>query len=309
MDIMYKDVLIFTILILTLFLLINPKKNLPINNIFEGFLNRDKIAFIFLTIDDVNHPIIWKEFFKNNEDKYNIYVHPKNPENVTSFFKNHIIDDLIPTQWGDVSLVDATNLLISRALKNKSNKKIILVSNSCIPIKKFSYVYNVVLEDDKSWLNFYKPDYVQGSKEHLRRMNMIEPKFKKSAYINEQWMILSRKHAELLEKNKKLIKYFRKPTLIPDELYYITMLHYLDKDVRKNLRFDIVSRRNYLKHDYITYAKWFDDRTYKWQTKHPFEYTTMEKHDILKIKSSKALFARKFSPESDIKKYWKYIIE
>ena len=34
----------------------------------------------------------------------------------------------------------------------------------------------------------------------------------------------------------------------------------------------------------------------------------MDKYDIIMMKNSQALFARKFSSESNINKYWKYII-
>ena len=122
-------------------------------------------------------------------------------------------------------------------------------------------------------------------------------------------MILDRKHAEMLNKNKTYLRFFRTPTLIPDEIYFVTVLHHLNRKIRNSLKFGIVNRQNYLKHDYVTYAKWYDPRINKWQIKHPFEYNIMEKYDILKMKNSKALFARKFSPESDIKNYWKYIIE
>ena len=33
-----------------------------------------KIAFLFLTIGDLNHEFLWREYFKGNEDKYNIIV-------------------------------------------------------------------------------------------------------------------------------------------------------------------------------------------------------------------------------------------
>ena len=43
-----------------------------------------KIAFLFLTIEDLNHEYLWKEYFKGNEKKYNIYCHPKEKNDVKS---------------------------------------------------------------------------------------------------------------------------------------------------------------------------------------------------------------------------------
>lgn len=277
-------------------------------NIKKHIFNKKKIAFIFLSIGDVNQYKIWERFFKGNEDKYNIYIHPKFPNRVRSFFKNHIIDNIIETKWGDVSLVNATNIMIKKALEDASNKKIILVSDSCIPIKKFDFIYKSVLQDNKSWFNYYKPNHTQGSKDHLRRIDLLNHVLKRNSYINEQWMILDRNHARLLNKNNKLIQFFKTPYLIPDEIYYITVLHYLNKNIKNELKFPINDRKNYLKHNYITYAKWYDPRIKRWQMKHPFEYNVMDKYDIIMMKNSQALFARKFSSESNINKYWKYIV-
>ena len=277
-------------------------------SIKEHFSQKDKIAFIFLTVGDVKQNKIWQHFFKNHKDKYNIYIHPKFPNKVNSIFKDHIIDKLIPTKWGDVSLVDATNILIENALKDSSNKKIILVSDSCIPIKNFDYIYNTVLKDKKSWFNYYRPDLSQGSKEHLRRINLLDKNVRDNAYINEQWMVLDRKHAELLNKNIHLMKYFRKPNLIPDEIYFITALHNIDPTITNELKFKKTNRKDYLKHSSVTYAKWYDPYIKRWQTKHPFEFNKMNDYDVINLKNSKALFARKFSPDSNIIKYWKYIV-
>ena len=108
-----------------------------------SILNHQKIAFCFLTIGDINHHEIWYEFFKNNKDKISIYVHPKHKDLVKSFFKDYIIKENIKTGWGNISLVDATNLLIKNALIDYNNYKIILVSDSCIPIKSFDYIYKI----------------------------------------------------------------------------------------------------------------------------------------------------------------------
>ena len=60
-----------------------------------------KIAFLFLTLDNINWPIFWNKYFKGNESKYSIYVHPKFPEKVTiPWMKKNIIKDLVNTQWG-----------------------------------------------------------------------------------------------------------------------------------------------------------------------------------------------------------------
>ena len=42
-----------------------------------------KIAFLFLTLDNINWPQFWNNYIIKNKDYLNIYVHPKNPEKIT----------------------------------------------------------------------------------------------------------------------------------------------------------------------------------------------------------------------------------
>jgi predicted O-methyltransferase YrrM len=42
-----------------------------------------KIAFLFLTIENPNFTKVWDYYFKDNQDKINIYIHPKYPDKIT----------------------------------------------------------------------------------------------------------------------------------------------------------------------------------------------------------------------------------
>ena len=93
-----------------------------------------KIAFLFLTIDNPNFPDIWDFYFKDHQDKINIYIHPKYPDRVT-WQKDKIINNLKETEWGFI--VDAYKSLFRQSLLDKSNVKFITISESCVPIKPF----------------------------------------------------------------------------------------------------------------------------------------------------------------------------
>ena len=77
-----------------------------------------KIAFLFLTLDNVNFPKIWDEYFKGHENKYNIYIHPKYPEKVF-WHKENIIKNLKETAWGFIT--KAYIELMKAALEDKDN--------------------------------------------------------------------------------------------------------------------------------------------------------------------------------------------
>lgn len=295
-------IVILLLLILIYLVVFFKKKNI------EYFNDKYKIAFIFLTVGNIKQIDIWKQFFKNNEQLYSIYIHPKYPNLIDPNFKKYIIKDRIFTKWGDISLVNATNLLIKNALKDTLNKKIVLVSDSCIPIKTFKHIYNSLLSDNKSWFNYYKPSFLYGSREHLRRIYTIDENIRKKCYITDQWMILDRKHALSLYENKYLHKYFTKYRLIPDEMYYISMLHIINPNIKGELKFKISGYNEYNKHDKVTYAKWYDPTLNILNKLHPIEFNIMKKNDLINLKNTKCLFARKFSKNSNIDLYWKYII-
>ena len=68
-------------------------------------------AFLFLIYDNFTNPQIIRKFTMHD----NIYIHPKNPNKVDSFFKPYIIQNLINTKWGEFSIVEATLNLLEAA--------------------------------------------------------------------------------------------------------------------------------------------------------------------------------------------------
>lgn len=114
-----------------------------------------KIAFLFLIIDDINHPDIWSKYFENNFDKINIYVHPKNPQNVkTPWLKQNIIKKLVNTEWGFIT--NAYYNLFEEAFKNKNNIKFVTISESCLPLQSFHNFYNDIFTKNDIRTSFVK---------------------------------------------------------------------------------------------------------------------------------------------------------
>ena len=112
-----------------------------------------KIAFLFLIKDTIHFPKIWNEYFKDQEGKYSIYLHPKYPEK-TEWKKNRIIKNLQPTQWGHIT--KAYFELFKEAFKDKQNYKFITLSESCIPIQSFDNFYKDTISDERSWIKTMK---------------------------------------------------------------------------------------------------------------------------------------------------------
>ena len=116
-----------------------------------------KIAFLFLIRDDVNFPDLWEKYFKGNENKYTIYCHAKEPNNVKSkWLKDNIIPIHVETGWGRI--VNAYIALLKEAYKNKDNIKFITISESCVPLQSFNKLYNYLKSDNKktSYVGIFK---------------------------------------------------------------------------------------------------------------------------------------------------------
>ena len=86
------------IFILIIVLLFTP-------NIKENFHSNPKIAFLFLIYDKINNEDLWNLFFAKAQN-YSIYIHYKQKPNL-KYFQKYIINNIVDTQWGDVSIVQA----------------------------------------------------------------------------------------------------------------------------------------------------------------------------------------------------------
>ena len=106
-----------------------------------------KIAFLFLTIGDVNQPDVWTKYLEGAKGKYSVYSHPKFPEQVkTPWLKDALISKRVETGWGYITR--AYECLLKEAMKDTTNVKFVTISESCIPLKPFDPFYQYLKKDD-----------------------------------------------------------------------------------------------------------------------------------------------------------------
>jgi len=249
-----------------------------------------KLAFCFLTIDNIHQDKYWQLFFNNNNDRYNIYIHPKYPDKVSNYFKKYIIKELIETKWGDLSLVNATINLYREAYKDEDNKIFILVSDSCIPIYDFDYIYN-------KFINEYDMNNV---------INIINTRDNQiTLHYNNRFIPLHKKNPKMFPSFNKFKKQsqwcaFNRPTVnfiinnnytelfntshVPDEHYFINIFEYFNIPY-KNIK--------------MTFDNWIEKSDNKYKP-FPKTYTKINPKIINNIKKTKALFMRKVVPETEI---------
>lgn len=239
-----------------------------------------KIAFLFLIYDTINHEELWKYFFsKADKNKYTIYIHYKNYIK-SEYFDQYKLKNIINTKWGDISLVKAHNILLREALKDNDNQHFILVSNSCIPLKKFDYVYNL-LDINYSYYNLFIKHH-SNERTMLARICVNNVNNIKKAH---QWSILNRKHADLLQKaENNYIHWFK---IIPDEHAHITYLFETKLENELKLTYDGIETAT-------TFTNWTEKRTLQ-------NYSEISDYELSFLVKSPCLFGRKFTEVCDLK--------
>jgi hypothetical protein len=233
----------FTIVLIALIILILIYRiyKLSSNESFES--NDSKIAFIFLTYNNLKRPDIWSRFLDIKDDndninnskyinKFTIYNHAKEPKKITDIvLKDKHIPEHIDTCWGCFAAVEANIFMLKEALKDPLNKKFILLSESCIPIVSFDTLYLELMKDDKSRFIFWDINNTT-----YRYIEIIEPEFTINEFIkhNGQGLIFNRKHAELLVNSLEKYKNKWKKVGCVDEHYFGNVLKLLDDSFDSN---------------------------------------------------------------------------
>jgi hypothetical protein len=272
-----------------------------------------RIAFLFLTIDDIHFPNLWTQYFHDHSDQINIYCHPKNPENVyTPWLKKNIIPNLTETGWGYI--VNAYYELLKYAYKNEENIKFIIISESCVPLKNFNKMYDFILKDEKTsfikYMKIKKYDWSDRIK-NQENWNKLGIKFVKH-YAR---FCLSRFHVKILLSKKKEIEFFSKMH-VGDE-FFLSILGTAPHIKDYMVTFDNWERVNVEINEINNALKTLYDNNgskNKIQEltdlknnirKNPFTYTTVLKSDVLEAKNTNSFFWRKFSKQSNIRDFVK----
>lgn len=258
---------------------------------YKGFLKDyhkprqvgNNIAFCFLLYDTVKHNKAWTTFFSQDNypvRSYNIYTHLKEVTDKThEWLKKNKIPS-IKTEWCGESLVWAWIKLIQTALKNKDNQYFTLSSGEGIPLFTYDETYKKITSSKKSRINISYDANV----------------YIKTGYLYaDQWILLTRREAELLVKlkttdeGKKFTNKMRLETseFCPDEVYVINwFIHNYGKPSSEQFK-------KYIRNMPTTYTYWLPN------TAHPLRFRTPRMvKDKKTICESGAIFARKFNPKA-----------
>ncbi|KAF5194789.1 Glycosyltransferase bc10 [Thalictrum thalictroides] len=267
-----------------------------------------KIAFLFLTNSDLVFSPLWEKFFHGNQNLYNIYIHADpstkftNPP--TGVFKDRFIASK-KTQRASPTLISAARRLLATALlDDPQNSYFALVSQHCIPLHSFHFFYRSVFSTPftsslfnrfgekkyRSFIEILDKESTLKDRYSARGENVMMPEVSFDQFrVGSQFFILTRKHALLVIKDRKLWRKFRLPCLntescYPEEHYFPTLLSMEDPKG--------------CTHFTLTRVNWTDS-----VDGHPHTYRPAEVSPelIYRLRVSNStysyLFARKFSPD------------
>lgn len=228
-----------------------------------------KIAYLILAHKNPNQLKRLASFLDTDD----IYIHLDAKSDIKNFNDNVgvFIENRVDIQWGTFSMVEATLNLIKEAKLKKDYDYYVLLSGDDYFIKSIND-FELKLESGNNYIDIidieenWKSAKIRYEIKHtdiinnsiLRKVSfIIKMIFKRRKMINEmkayagsQWWCLNKQAIEyvidVVENDKSIIEFF-KTTLIPDELFFQTILmnsNLKNTIVNNNLRYIVFEKGN-----------------------------------------------------------------
>lgn len=192
-----------------------------------------KVAFLNLTYDSFNQDNLWKQFFDSGDpDSWNLYIHSKTSP--PSIFSKYYIPNIVPTDWGHFSLVEATIEMMKEALKDEHNEYFSLISGAHIPLYSLDCMVGLIKNRYKT-TTFSKhfSFSTKAASQRILKEGVLEKRFKEY-YAVCQFSVWRR--AEVLafvETFEEYSKYFvKKHVIFADEFYFWAVARDLGLDYK-----------------------------------------------------------------------------
>ncbi|KAL2896748.1 Ropporin-1-like protein [Bienertia sinuspersici] len=158
-----------------------------------------------LTDDEIFSRVVVRE---GHEGRFSVFVHAsrEKPVHVSRYFLGRDIrsDKVV---WGKISMVDAERRLLAHALKDPDNQHFVLLSDSCIPLHNFDYIYNYLLFTNVSFLDCFLDLGPHGTGRYSEHMlpEVEKEDFRKGS----QWFTMKRQHALIVMADSLYYKKFK----------------------------------------------------------------------------------------------------
>jgi len=251
----------------------------------------NKIALCFLTYDNLSQPKLWSEIINNNKDKLNVYIHNKT-DFVDNTYELHkfCIPNKIATKYAHKSLIEATLELFRTAYNaDPLNRFFILLSDKCIPLHNFDFIYKQVFELNSNIIfSILSDNNPYGSMErykYIKDKNFIK---KKQFMKDSQWILLNRDTVSFFI-NHNYLHLYSDNFVAADEHYFGTFCN--------KFQIPFINKS-------ITFVNWREESDNKEDIPLPKTYTNLTDNMIENIKQNGTFFLRKVSSECILPPYF-----
>ncbi|XP_043707125.1 glycosyltransferase BC10-like isoform X2 [Telopea speciosissima] len=222
------------------------------------FVQRPKIAFLFIARNRLHPDIVWDSFFQGDrENRFSIFVHARpgftfnNATTKSAYFYGRQINESIQVDWGEASMIQAERLLLKNALMDPFNDRFVFLSDSCLPLYNYNHTYDYIMSTPNSFVDSFVD--TKGSR-YNPKMHPVIPvhNWRKGS----QWVVLTRKHAKIVMKDNTVYSMFqqhcrtrslpefwrnrplpadvsKEHNCIPDEHYVQTLLAGLEGEITR----------------------------------------------------------------------------
>lgn len=234
-----------------------------------------KLALLFMTRSDLNQPDVWKQWI--NPAKCTIYNHSKTvPKDL--WLAQYRIPDIQPNAWGYLLL--AQQALLKEALKNPFNEKFIFLSESCVPLYACDQIYSTLMAHTQSHMRWYDIWWKGDPNRTLAEFP------KEHHFGNHQWIILNRKHAQMIAEDNDWI--------------HLAMQHLCCDEAYPSTFFSMCGLLHEFRNELTTFVDWHRGAPYVFITHNQQDYEILidakyNPHGFFGPRN--CLFARKFSSD------------
>ncbi|KAK1258027.1 hypothetical protein QJS04_geneDACA012750 [Acorus gramineus] len=190
------------------------KSNLPLDFLWDTFFQAKSLSVSSSPhLGSVHENLKFECFVLKNGDgsNFSIHIHSRPgfvfDESTTrsAFFYGRQLRKTVQVVWGESSMIEAERLLLEAALEDPANQRFILLSESCVPLYNFSYIYNYVMSSPKSFVDSFL-DTKEG-----RYNPKMSPKIPKDRWRKgSQWITLVRKHAVVVANDDAILSVFKR---------------------------------------------------------------------------------------------------
>ena len=248
-----------------------------------------KIALLFLTYRNLSQPKLWRKIINNNKDKLNVYIHNKNVFRDNTYkLHEYCIKNRVYTKYGHKSLVEAVLTLLKEAYSDEANLFFILLSDKCIPLYNFDYIYKEIFSVNSNIINssiFKNCHNVFNRYKHFTDKSFIDiSEFR----TDSTWLLLNRETANFFINNIFLHLYSDKFFAV-DEHYFGNMCS------KFNLPY--VNRP-------ITFVNWEEKSDNTIDHKYPKTYELLTNDMVKNILLKNSFFLRKISEKCILPSYF-----